>query len=487
MDSRPPDGAALLGALTHHGLDAIGAHEKQAMRALAQRGGPYTHNERRDLLDYCASDVDALARLLPQMAPRLDLGRALLRGRFMNTAAAIEHHAIPMDTALLHRLDHHWPQLQAALIERVDADYRVFDGRTFKEAIWAKWLEDHGIRWPRLDSGALCLDADTFKQMAQTDARIRPMHELRASLSQLRFSDLSVGRDGRNRVLTSAFRARTSRNQPSNTKFIFGRPAWMRRLIRARARYGTAYVDWSQQEWGIAAALSGDAAMMDAYRSGDAYLAYAKQAGAVPSEVTKKTPGVGPIRDQYKETALGTQYGQGVDGIAVRIQRPPAYARELLRMHHRLYRTFWEWSDTAVDHAMLHGHLVTVFGWPIFVGRDANPRSLRNFAMQANGGEMLRLAACLAIERGVIVCALIHDAMLIEASLDRLAEAVAITQEAMREASEIVLRGFSLRTDVKLYPHPECFVDDRGKDMWREVSALLEQIELPPSRIVTSR
>ena len=34
------------------------------------------------------------------------------------------------------------------------------------------------------------------------------------------------------------------------------------------------------------AALSGDQLMMDAYRSGDPYLAFAKQAGAAPADAT---------------------------------------------------------------------------------------------------------------------------------------------------------------------------------------------------------
>ena len=40
--------------------------------------------------------------------------------------------------------------------------------------------------------------------------------------------------------------------------------------------------DFSQQEFAIAAALSGDEKMQAAYRSGDPYLSFARQAGAVP-------------------------------------------------------------------------------------------------------------------------------------------------------------------------------------------------------------
>jgi hypothetical protein len=75
-----PAGRGLVGALVFHGLDHIGAGEKEEMRAIAIRGAPFTEAERIALLDYCESDVDALRRLLPAMAPRIDLPRALLRG-----------------------------------------------------------------------------------------------------------------------------------------------------------------------------------------------------------------------------------------------------------------------------------------------------------------------------------------------------------------------------------------------------------------------
>ena len=87
--------------------------------------------------------------------------------------------------------------------------------------------------------------------------------------------------------LLSPFRASTGRNQPSNTKFIFGPAVWLRGLIHPAPDYGLAYVDWSQQEFGIAAALSDDANMQAAYNSGDPYLAFAKQAKAIPPEGTK--------------------------------------------------------------------------------------------------------------------------------------------------------------------------------------------------------
>ncbi len=436
-----PCGSGLLGALAWYGLDCMRVAEKDSMRELALRGGPWTSDERKALLDYCEADVDALANLLPRMVPDINIPQALLRGRYMIAAARIEYTGVPIDTDAYAILQEQWSAIQDRLIERIDRDYHVFEGRTFKAARWAQWLAENHIPWLERKSGGLALDDDTFREMARAYPQVAPIRELRVSLSQMRLADLAVGRDGRNRCLLSAFRARTSRNQPSNTQFIFGPAVWLRGLIRPAPGWGLAYLDWEQQEFGIAAALSGDEAMMAAYMSGDPYLAFAKQVGAVPPDATKVSHG--EIREHFKACSLAVQYGMGAESLALRLQQPVSQARELLRLHRETYGRFWRWSDAAVDYAMLRGHLFTVFGWTLHVTPQTNARSLRNFPMQANGAEMLRLACCLATERGISVCAPVHDAILIEAPLSHLDEAVAEAQKAMAEASAGVLDDFT--------------------------------------------
>jgi DNA polymerase I-like protein with 3'-5' exonuclease and polymerase domains len=233
-----------------------------------------------------------------------------------------------------------------------------------------------------------------------------------------------------------------------------------------------AYCDWSAQEYGIAAALSGDRAMRRDYESGDPYLAFAKRAGAVPADATKQTHG--RERDLFKVCGgLGAMYRAGEQSLAQRLGISAAHARELLRLHPQSYPDFWRWSDAVQDFAMLHGYLETVFGWRVHVGPDANPRSLRNFPMQANGAEMMRLACCLATERGITVCAPVHDALLVEAPAGDIDAVVGRTQQAMREASELVLPGFPLRTDAKVVRHPDRYLDERGRRMWETVCRLL--------------
>ena len=215
-----PCGAGLLGALSYFGLGGIQALEKEGMRELAMRGGPLTANEQTALLEYCETDVVALARLFPKMLPHTDWPRALLRGRYMAVAAHIERNGVPTDTNTLTRLTENWGGIQDGLIAAIDKNYGVYEGRTFKLERFERHLAANKIPWPRLPSGQLDMKDDTFREMARTYPCLMPLRELRTSLSQMRLNDLAVGQDGRNRVLLSAFSSRTGRNQPSNTRFF---------------------------------------------------------------------------------------------------------------------------------------------------------------------------------------------------------------------------------------------------------------------------
>jgi hypothetical protein len=625
---RVPCGRGLLGVLAYYGLDGLAAVEKEEMRRLAIRGGPYTAEERTALLDYCQTDVDALAALLPAMLPQIDMPRALLRGRYMSAVARMESAGVPIDTDTLMDLRAGWETIKGRLIEEVNRRYDVFvpvdqraldpesifgaavmetaaawgicpyrladaathlwaqersaskeafdarkaarratgltqdrisewedaggdsaswpdldltarelagrypalgigtgytseggEGRTdypgrlwellrdrderakprhhpdilrqaaelvssssiddvhfgpmrFSAERWGAYLARAGMAWPRLESGALALDDDTFREMARAyPEQVGPMRELRHTLGQMRLNELTVGPDGRNRCLLSPFGSKTSRNQPSNTKFIFGPSTWLRSLIKPAPGRAVAYCDWSQQELAIAAALSGDELMQEAYRSGDFYLTFAKMAGAVPQTATKKSHS--EVREQFKVVSLGVLYGLSADGLARRLAVPPCLGRQLLRMHQDTFRTFWAWSDRVEMEGMLTGRLQSLFGWTVHVGADANPRSLRHFPMQANGAEMMRLACCLATERGIVVCAPVHDALLVEGPAEEIEDVVTQTQTAMREASELALPGFPLRTEAKIVRYPERYIDPRGRAMWDTVCRLL--------------
>jgi DNA polymerase I len=212
--------------------------------------------------------------------------------------------------------------------------------------------------------------------------------------------------------------------------------------------------------------------MLEAYMSGDPYLAVAKATGAVPPDGTKAShPNE---RALFKTVVLGVGYGMEARSLAGRLGISELEARELLLKHRETYPRFWQWSEAVIDQAMLLGSVSTVFGWQLRVGTDANPRSIRNFPMQGNGAEMLRIACCLGTERRIRICAPVHDALLIEAPEDRIETHVAAMRGAMVAASRVVLKGFELRTDEKIIRHPDRYSDQRGEVMWARTLAILE-------------
>lgn len=180
-------------------------------------------------------------------------------------------------------------------------------------------------------------------------------------------------------------------------------------------------------------------------------------------------------RSQCKAVVLGVNYGMGERTLAHSIGCAAIEARELLRLHRATYRRFWEWNEAAVNHASLYGYLDTVFGWRVQVDDRFNPRSLMNFPMQANGAEILRLACCEATEAGLSLCAPVHDALLLEAPLERLEADAAKLQAIMVAAGETVLSGFTLRTDVEFVRYPERYRPEKGQAMWDRVMGLLER------------
>jgi len=325
----------LLGALALRRLAHINAGEKETMRRLVCDQRHWSHDEQHSILAYCSSDVQGLGALLPRMASGIDLPRALLRGRYMKAVAMMERNGVPIDLPIHQELVAGWDNLKGRLITAVDADFGVFEGTTFKLERFAKLLGNRGIHWPQLPSGALKLDDDTFRDQAKQWPELQPLHELRATLGGLRLTGLQIGSDGRNRCLLSPFSSVTGRNQPSTAKFVFGPARWLRGLIRPPEGYGVAYIDFSSQEIGIAAGLSGDELMIRGYIQGDPYLAFAKAANLAPPDATKKSHKL--IRDRCKSIVLGINYGMGPEAMAAKAGITPVEAKELLWLHKETY------------------------------------------------------------------------------------------------------------------------------------------------------
>jgi DNA polymerase-1 len=488
-----PDGKGLLGALRYYGLDTIGTKQKDAMRERIIKGWPFAPEEQQKILDYCHSDIDALLRLLPRVlaSPDFDLGVALYHGEFSAVSALMEHRGVPIDMEIFAQLadKESWRHVRDAMVPAIDARYGVYVRNTagdwsFSVERFAAYLAREGIIWPLLDSGKLSMKRKTFEEMSKGWPQLEELRQLRYARDKMRKVKLAVGADGRNRTVLWPFKAKTSRTQPKAAEWIFSPAVWLRSLIKPDRGTAVAYIDYSSMEFLIAASLSDRHCgpintMLDMYLTGDPYLTFAKRVGAVPITATKKSHEV--VRDRYKVMMLSTQYGGGPETLAARLGVSTFEAHEMLNQHRELFAQYWRWSDDWVQHALQSGVMRTAFGWHCRTGiTEFNERSIRNWPVQAAGADILRIACILATRHGIKLLAPVHDAVLIEAPIDRIESDVALMREIMRRASRIVLNAdaagtHELRTDAKIIRHPERYSDSRGAGIWDRVLQLLAE------------
>jgi hypothetical protein len=217
--------------------------------------------------------------------------------------------------------------------------------------------------WPRLDTGKLDIDSDAFRSMYHQPG-VEALHALRDSIGFIAKARLPIGSDGRNRPSLFPFGTATGRN--AHAKSPYNAHAGVRSFIVFPPDKVGAYLDWRTQEVGIAAVLSGDQALMDAYRGGDVYHALARTCGFTNDPDPVRWKNNNPdMRQRMKVLQLAIGYGMGVPSLARGLDRHPLIASGILERHRRTYPRFWQWREDVMMSAMLERRIESVFGWPL--------------------------------------------------------------------------------------------------------------------------
>jgi DNA polymerase I len=468
------------GALQYFCEDGIDTAHKIEMRDRIVQGPPFSTEEDKAILNYCEEDVRKLARVVEHIVPTIrSLPHAMMRAEYQWCNALYEHRGIPIDP-IFEQLRANWDGMRADLVRERDVFgiYEIVDGVPhWREQRFADVARHRWRNWPKRADGTLDERNQTFREMVGQYPEVETLRELRYSMSKLRFNDLAVGSDFRNRTPLWAYGTKTGRNAPSTAQYGFGPAKWIRFLFTPPPGRALIYRDFKQQEPRIAAIQSGDAALLQACESGDVYLGIARQLGFLRESMNAAE--IAALRVLFKTVVLGIIYGLGARSLAIRTGVSLSEAYEILARLRAQFRVFEDWAACVLDHAGLDLEIGTQFGWFLQCPPGTNRRTIRNFPVQSTGSEILHVACLLAERRGIEVIAPVHDALMAEAPVDQAEEVSIALDRVMRDAAAVVLRGYELPTDTgdldgSILPGQR-FFDKRGAEMWETVSRLLIQ------------
>lgn len=403
--------------------------------------------ERERIQRYCAADVEHLPRLLnavwksQQKSLGLTLPRwleaAYTRADYATRTARMTAAGYPVNTAKLGAFQKNTHQILKAAAEdcvaHLPGSFRFdkkFQRYAMTEKVVREWVTAQARPyWRHTDKKALSLSRDAFYDWYDSESDgfagafcryLKTKQSLNGFLpgesKRGKFTDY-LGSDGRVRPYFGIYGSQSSRSQPGAVGFIPLKAHWMRNFIEAPAGRALCGIDYASQEFLIAAVLSQDRAMMEAYTSGDVYLAFAKAAKLAPADATKQSHE--KVRNLCKALVLGISYDMSPKGLAPRLEAISGEsvgedkAEGYIDTFFDIYSDYAIWKRNTLNTYRDDGCLTLPDGWPMH-GDNDNMRSVGNFPIQGHGAVIMREAVRRAQDCGLLVVFTLHDALYIE-------------------------------------------------------------------------
>jgi hypothetical protein len=518
----------------------IDSDHKNKMRDLIiSNPASFSEEEKTAIMDYCLSDTVHLPALLKSLnaeynkfIPREHRGTLKdeihWRAEYAIRTAIMVRHGYPVDVNWVKNLTENIPVVMREVIEDINAQFPEikpfkFNKSNAKYSMDTKavrsWIESSGHKgWDKTETGKLSLALDSFKRFYNY-SHDYPRDNFGAQMvryfvmsQQLKgFSEPSgsknntfwdyIGSDGMVRPYMNIYGAQSSRTQASSTSLLFLKTGWVRSLCVAPKGYAVGAIDYSSQEFLLSAVCSGDEKMIDAYRSGDVYLAYAKGIGMVPPEGTKETHG--KQRDLCKATVLGLSYMMSEFGLSHDLTEKlghyvsPDECKEMVQSFYDLYSKFSLWRKQVIDNYFIKDKYIRLPDGFYMFGSNDNFRSVGNVPLQGFGACIMRKAVQLAQDAGLNVIFTLHDALYIMFKSDDL-EAMSTLKRCMYEAFLFYFEGEQkesaklIRMDGKVWSldyqdgemitkdnfkleSQKYFVDKRSKKQYSQFSRYFKQ------------
>jgi len=414
---------------------------------------------------------------------------ALQRGQITRVAADISRRGYPIDVeawdAFIAKFDDVINNILIKAHEETGCfpirENHKLEGRKFDQQAFTQLVHKLGIdNWPTTDQGAYMTDRDTLRRFERY-AEIKVIKEALNLRNSTKLKDLPIDRrDGRAKTYCSFFGTKTGRATPSTSRHLPNMPPCFTPFMIPRYKKPIVKIDYEQQEFIIAAVLSDDENMIEAYESGDPYLELGKRTQVIPQQANKSHH----KRQMYKTVCLMTLFGAGTKAMAIDMNEPIEVAEKALQDHQRTFKKFWQWQQEYLDRFMLDGTSTISSGWTLQIPEGSTFRkfgetkgysenTLKNFPMQATGAAILYKAIQFTKNvPGVRIIGTMHDEIIFEVDEDWNSQenglpnkdTIKELQALMELASEEVL-GYAIRTEASIHTSESRMPPKSKKDL----------------------
>ncbi len=367
---------------------------------------------------YACEDVDFALSVHQALWPQLQAQPALKRiyALEMATSAtlfAMERHGVAIDATCLQRQSH---ELGLKIHELEQSAWAMAGGREFNlgspkqlgEILFSPPPEGLGLPVVKKTAkGAISTNEEVLEKLAEDYPLPATILQWR-SLSKLKstYTDklpllihAQTGRVHTNYAQAVAITGRLASSEP-NLQNIPVRTAEGRRIREAfvpRAGRVLASCDYSQIELRIMAHLSGDAALLEAFKQGqDVHRATAAEVFNVAVDAVSSEQ-----RRYAKVINFGLIYGMSAYGLAKNLGISPADAKLWIERYFARYPGVARYMDHTRAQAKAQGYVETIFGRRLYLPEINSPNGPRragaertaiNAPMQGTAADLIKMA-----------------------------------------------------------------------------------------------
>jgi len=459
-----PDGKRSMDLLSNKYLGYEPVHIEELIGKKGKSQGNMRDVELGKITDYAAEDADITLQLKNTFAPLLktkDVVRVFeeVESPLVKVLVDMEFEGIRIDEPFLNdysrQLEKEAKIAEENVYQKAGVRFNLASPKQLGEVLFDKLKLDPSAK--KTKTGQYQTGEDVLLKLAARGNQIvddilafRELTKLKStyvdSLPQL--VNPKTGRVHTTYGQAVAVTGRLASNNPNlqNIPVRTERGKEIRKAFIARdANHLLLSADYSQIELRIVAAISSDANMCDAFKSGiDIHTATAaKVFNTAPEEVTKE------MRYRAKSVNFGIIYGQGAFGLADNLGISRTEAKEIIDSYKKQFPGIQLYMDSTINFARENGYVETLMGrkrWlrdinsANFTVRGFAERNAINSPIQGTAADMIKLAmqkVHAAMKKAGMKSRMIlqvHDELLFDAVKEEVAELKPLILENMQTA-----------------------------------------------------